>query len=208
MRFTSLFVLCLLPACGGNVTSDPVGDASTDGTTSDSAVTDTAPVDVGFDRSCAMAGMCALVPASCCGSCGVATKTDQIAIPRDKSGEYRTRACTSDGGGIGCPACAGYPDPELQAFCRGGSCVPVFVPSDSVSECAKDDDCQLVSGVCCGACDGERSLVAINKTKTSEFGSQICDPRVDCAPCAIPTPFKSTARCDLASKHCVINRVL
>jgi hypothetical protein len=206
MRFPGLLFVTLLTACGGTVTPETSTDG---GTKADSSSTDTSTTtDSGFDRTCSMPGMCTLVPASCCGSCGVATKTDQIAIPRDKASEYRTLACTADGGGIGCPACAGFPDPELQAFCRAGTCVPIFVPSDSVSACAKDDDCELVSGVCCGVCEGERSLVAVAKTKAGEFTSQICDPRADCAPCAIPTPYKSTARCDPATKHCVINRVL
>lgn len=206
MRAPTFLLVFSLAACGGNVSSESSTDAST---TDTGVVTDTGVIpDTGFDRSCSMAGMCAIVPASCCGSCGVATKTDQIAIPRDKSGEYRTRACTSDAGAIGCPACAGFPDPELQAFCISGGCAPIFVPTDPISACTKDDDCVLVTGQCCGGCDSERSLVAIAKGKESEFMSQICDPRIDCAPCPPPEPIKSKTHCDPATKHCVADRVL
>ncbi len=201
----------LLFGCGGNVANETTTDAST----SDATATDTGgpadtatTTDLGVPRDCAMAGMCALVPRSCCGRCGVATATDQIALPRDSVGKYRELACTSDGGGIGCPACASPPDPELQAFCRGGACVPVFVPTDDVSSCSSDADCVPVHGICCGPCDGERTLVAINRSKISEFNSQICDPRVDCAACPTPSPVKSTVRCDASTKHCVIARAL
>lgn len=205
MRFTGLFAIILLSACGGSVTKEAETDA---GSKADSSADTFNTIDSGFGQACSMPGMCALVPASCCGSCGVATRGDQFAIARDKASEYRTLACTTDGGAVGCPACAGFPDPELQAFCRGGSCVPVFVPRDEVSLCSTDDDCALVSGVCCGACDGERSLVAVAKSRAGEFASQICDPRVDCAPCAIPTPTTTIARCDPATKHCVAIRPL
>jgi hypothetical protein len=204
--------LCIatLLGCGGSVSSGSTTDASTsDATSSDTTVTtDTATVDVGVPRACESPGMCALVPASCCGRCGVATSTDQIALPRESVAKYREQACMSDGGSIGCPECAGERDPELQAFCRGGSCVPVFVPTDSVAECASDADCIAVHGICCGSCDSERTLVAINKSKVSEFNSQICDPRVDCTSCPTPTMVKSTVRCDAATKHCAITRVL
>ena len=206
MRFPAFFLVLSLVACGGSVTSE-----TTDASTSDSGASDTrvdSPTNVGFPTTCSMPGMCALVPRSCCGACGQPTKTDQIAIPRDKYGDYRTLACSGDGGPVSCPDCAAAPDPELQAFCRSGSCEPVFVPSDAISACTTDADCVLVSGVCCGLCDSERVLVAITKGKEGEFVNQICDPRVDCAPCPTPTPIKSKTHCDMATKHCVTDRVL
>jgi hypothetical protein len=139
--------------------------------------------------------------------CGAATKTDQIALPREEVAAYHESVCKAGGASIGCPECAAAPNPELQAFCRDGECAPVFIPSDSVSECAADADCEAVQGICCGPCDDtERSLVAVAKTKKSEVLSQICDPRVDCTTCPLPSPIKSTVRCDPTTRHCVIMR--
>jgi hypothetical protein len=202
-----LLALCLLPACGGTVANETSTDSGGDTIGTDSGGSDTglilpdAPTDIGFDKSCTMAGMCALVPASCCGYCGMPTAIDQIAIPRDKASAYRTLACA---GGAACPECAGTPDPNLQAFCRSGACVPVFVPTDEVSACTTDDDCQLVQGVCCGPCGGELTLTSVAKSKVGEFNSQICDPRVDCAGCPVPSPTKSIPRCDPATQHCTV----
>jgi hypothetical protein len=154
-----------------------------------------------------MAGMCALVPASCCGRCGAATWADHIALPRESAADYREQACGTDAGSGGCPDCAGLPDVDLQAFCRDGACATVDVRNDPISSCSSDDDCVAVHGVCCGPCDSERGLVAINKTRASEFKSQICDPRVDCAGC--PPPASVTVVCDYAvTKHCMILRPL
>jgi len=205
----SILLFCLVPACGGSVASDPTTDSSVSDTFgSDTIGSDTTPLPdtpTPIDKSCTMAGMCVLVPASCCGYCGMPTKTDQIALPRDKAAEYRTRVCSADGG-FGCPECAGMADPNLQAFCRGGSCVFVEVPKDDVSACATDADCELAQGVCCGPCGGELTLTAVAKTKVSEFMSQICDPRADCAGCPVPSPTKSVAKCDPSTKHCYVQK--
>jgi hypothetical protein len=198
-----LFSSGLLPACGGQVIASAPSDGSVGDGASDTPVVDTGS-DLGIDRTCSMAGMCVLVPASCCGNCGMPTKTDEIAIPRNKWSAYRTLACTTDGGAIACPECAGTPDPNLQAFCEGGTCVPVFVPTDPISACASDADCQLVQGVCCGPCGGERTLTAVAKTRAAEFTNQICDPTVDCAGCPMPVPTLSKVKCDPSTKHCVV----
>ena len=158
--------------------SETPGDGSVadTGASSDSPASDAPkfdapipPSDARFDQSCTMAGMCVLVPRTCCGSCGLPSPTDEIAVPRDKASEYRTLVCKADAGPIGCPDCAGIGDPNLQAFCRGGECVPVNVPTDTVSACSTDDDCQLAQGVCCGPCGGEFTLVGVAKSKLGEF---------------------------------------
>jgi len=198
-------------ACGGSVATEITSDGSISDTNAvtDAIAVDTPladgpiTVDIGIDRACTAAGMCMHVPASCCGACGTATRADGIAVPRDKAAEYRTRACATDGGGIGCPECAGLQDPNLHAFCRGGACAPVDVLTDAVSACATDADCQLAQGICCGPCPGELGIVAVAKSKLAEFNSQICDPRVDCTVCPMPSTTTSIARCDPATKHCV-----
>lgn len=61
---------------------------------------------------------CVVVPQSCCGSCGLATKTDLIAIAKIHAGDYRHAVCA----GKPCPACGGPIDPSLTARCKENAC--------------------------------------------------------------------------------------
>ncbi len=190
-------------ACGGSVAGTPTGGGSTDASTSDdgSVSSDAPVVDTGVETSvgCAMPGMCVLVPKSCCGFCGQPTPTDEIALPRDRASSYRTAVCA----GTACPDCAGMPDPNLQAFCVGGSCVPVDLRTNAISGCASDGDCEVAWARCCGTCT-PNDLVAVEKGKTSELLGQICDPRIDCAMTCGSIPPAYSAYCDPTTKHCVL----
>lgn len=194
-------------ACNGQVAAEVTADAADDSTHVDTGV-DTPPppdaildvaVDTPVDAACSMPGMCTLVPASCCGTCGAATPSDRIALPRESADAYRKSVCASSA----CPACATQQDPNLQAFCVSGSCVPVNLKVDPESACASDADCVPAYTRCCGACTNA-DLVAVNKTTAATLLTQICDPRLDCASTCGPPPLGAGALCDPTTKHCTL----
>src|SRR5690348_11980081 len=102
-----------LVACGGATVSDVLngdGDAGTDATV-DSPGGGPPPVSL---TKCSEPGSCAVVPRTCCGACGAPSPSDMVGVLASKQGDYRNLVCA---GGVACPACAGIPDPNLQAFC-------------------------------------------------------------------------------------------
>jgi hypothetical protein len=206
-------VMCV--GCGGVVSS---AESSIDGgTISDSAASDSGSTttatgsssgsgstgsDAGSVYACAMPGMCTLAARDCCGYCGPESFRVVEAISRDAESSYHAASCV----GVGpCPPiCAPIVDPNLAAFCRGGSCTGIDVRVDEVSDCLTNDDCQLQNSRCCGPCGGAEDVVAIAKTKVSEYMSQICDPRVDCGGCPLPTTTGLLAFCNTTTHHCAV----
>ena len=189
-------------ACGGKTDTTPAGDSGLVDASSDGKPGgDTAP-DFG---KCTGPGACELVSRSCCGTCGAPTLADVIAIDRSEDSAYRSSICGPDP--VGCPACAGRPNPNLQATCESGNCAVLDVRADAISACASDDDCQLRYADCCEACGAPAfGLIALRKDRAADYRAKVCAADVACPKCAVSYPASARAQCD-ATKHCVVTGV-
>lgn len=141
---------------------------------------------------CSSPTECVLTPASCCGTCGLPTPGDMLAVRTDQLEATRTAACGP--GPIACPACAGQPDPYLLATCAAGSCAARNLHVESLTACSADADCTLAASTCC-ACGviAMDAAIAFNPANGS-LAALICDPRADCPPC-VPTFTGLAAAC-------------
>jgi hypothetical protein len=134
---------------------------------------------------------CTVAPASCCGSCGAATRSDSVGLNRARSDEYRASVCGDDG----CPACFQTPDPTLVPTCAEGICRIVDLQAHLSTSCVADADCRVRTQSCC-ECGGDTSpgtLVAISDE--GSYSSLVCDPDQACGECAPVYPSEATARC-------------
>ncbi len=105
MRESLFLIGCVVVGCGGKT------DGSDGGTTGDSG-------SMQVFTKCNADSDCIIVPRSCCGSCGAATKSDQTAVSKSEASNYRGSVCQS----TACPACAMMQDPNLKARCTSGMC--------------------------------------------------------------------------------------
>lgn len=148
--------------------------------------------------ACAVASDCTLLPESCCGSCGVATATDMVAVAGEDVDANRTRACRDT---VGCPTCFIQQDPFLLAVCSAGECEARDLRVDTLTSCTGSEECQLAPRECC-AC-GVLSLaevVAFNPARGS-YADLVCDPRAECPPCV---PILDGLRAECVSGHCSV----
>ncbi|MCC7542532.1 MAG: hypothetical protein IT379_40320 [Deltaproteobacteria bacterium] len=158
------------------------------------------PVDSGpTGTRCLQPSDCVILPASCCGRCGVATPDDIVAVHRNDVDDNRSMACADP---VACPECAAPPDPYLIATCVAGACVPVNLHVDPSTECASTDDCTLITNECCGC--GEVGLdraVAINRTMGS-VGRLLCgEMPPPCPPCV---PVFGDLRAECTMGRCAV----
>ena len=146
----------------------------------------------GYDE-CAMPTDCIVVPASCCGSCGAATRGDSVAVSRARSGEYRTSVCGDE---LGCPRCFMEQDPTLVATCEAGRCVVVDLQLHGATECADASECHVRAVECCecGATISPSTVIAISDPAAYE--ALVCDPGMGCAECAPIYPPEYEALCE------------
>ncbi len=182
-----------------------------DGGTGDSGVTDAAR-DTGIADTggggisdCTAPSDCVVVPVSCCGSCGAATRGDAVAIHVDRRSDHQTIAC--GGGMAACPACYSPQDPSLIATCNAGTCEVVDLLVDPISECVDGMDCRLRTQSCC-ECGGDTTmegLIAIPRTSEEAYMTLVCDdgPMAGCPECAPLYPMEASAVCD-ATGHCAV----
>lgn len=145
------------------------------------------------DRSCERASDCIVIPASCCGSCGVATASDRVAVRAGEESVHRAAACSAE---EACPACAGEPDPNLFALCIDGQCEARDVRTSEASACVEDTDCVVIPRACCacGAGDAPGTLVAV-RVGDSEFAESLCTEDVGCPECGWDPPSGVSAVC-------------
>lgn len=139
-----------------------------------------------------------MIPSSCCGSCGAATRGDARAVNRDRASEAQSNACGSE---QGCPACYGVDDPALFAVCKSGTCQIQDLADDASAECTSDLDCAIRTRECC-ECGGDTSpgsLVAISDPQA--FGELVCSGTEACGECLLVYPSGVQARCG-SSGHC------
>jgi hypothetical protein len=142
---------------------------------------------------------CLVMPASCCGACGVATRTDVIALNQADGEAYRREVCDN----IACPGCAGQPDPTLMAACIGGRCAVVDILTHEVTTCASPADCRVrASGCCdCGVNLEPRSLIAVNPKSPTRYEELACNRDSVCAACI---PQYPAVTIDCLNNHCQI----
>lgn len=180
-----IFVCALLglgaaAACGGQ-SEDGGGSGGTSGLT-----------------ACKLNSDCIVVPKSCCGSCGGATRQDALAVNQSKASEYRAGVCQ----GMGCPACYMPTDPTLIATCNAGTCEVVDLLQHPSTACADVAECRVRTTACCecGGPTDDEHLIAISTD--ASYSALVCDGQ-GCPECAPQYPPKTLA-CE--SGHCVIQK--
>jgi hypothetical protein len=142
---------------------------------------------------------CLVRAASCCGTCGVATRNDVIAINREQGEAYHQEVCDN----VSCPACEGQPDPTLMASCIGGFCTVVDILTHEVTACSSAADCRVRASACCecGASLEPGSLIAINPNSPTHYGELACNVDSVCAACV---PQYPPTTIDCVDDHCRI----
>ncbi|MEZ4232552.1 MAG: hypothetical protein R3B89_25455 [Polyangiaceae bacterium] len=148
-------------------------------------------------QDCDVPSDCIVVPASCCGACGAATRGDAVAINRSEASTYRQQLCFD----MDCPACDMPRDPTLVATCSAGRCELVDLLQHEATACTRDEDCVLRTNECCncgGAQDMEH-LIAVNSM--SSYPRLVCDPDEACDACVDAPPDRARAYC-ATNGHC------
>jgi len=185
MRAALMVVVALSsPALSGCTDSHSGGDAGGTDTGGGS-----------FDL-CEVSSECVVVPVSCCGSCGAATRGDAIAINSDQAGAHRMSVCGPMGD---CPACYMPQDPTLVATCNAGRCEIVDLRDDDIAACAEASDCRIRTKDCC-ECGGDTSmegLIAIPRESENAYMELVCDEGMftGCPECAPIYPPEASATC-------------
>lgn len=204
-------------ACGGEASTserpsgDGDGDESGDG---DSPGSGGGPV-LGdgdgdsansVDRSCEETTDCALVTATCCGTCGVPTLADVTAMRVSSVLQFRGEICPDD---VGCPDCLVQNNPNLYAVCNEGKCEAVDLTERADSACSLASECTLLPAFCCacGAGTDVSEVVAINRDRSREFVASRCATQglgepVACDDCLWSAPDAPVAEC--TSGHCSV----
>lgn len=151
-------------------------------------------------RACSVPADCVVVPESCCGSCGVASRGDAIAVNVDQQNTYRGDTCGEEP----CPACAAPIDPTLVATCTSGQCEVVDIYEEPFTECSSNEDCRLRSRDCCecgGALDRE-GLIAV-AVGTAGYEDVVCEEQQGCPECA-PDYESIPAEALCSQGHCQV----
>lgn len=143
--------------------------------------------------TCSVPADCVVVPASCCGSCGAATRGDAVAVSVARVSDHRSSVCGDD---LGCPACFMEPDPTLLATCDAGHCALVDLQTHPATECAVASDCRVRAAECCecSATISESTVVAV--ADAAAFEALVCEPGAGCPECAPVYPDTFGATCD------------
>ena len=190
-RLVALCVAPLLVGCAGRTLAG-FDDAGTDARLD-------APVDSAAFGACDRPSACVVRPASCCGSCGAATRSDLVAVASARAADYANATC---GLGWGCPACYLAQDPTLLATCGGGACAAIDWATHPANACAKDADCRVRTRSCC-ECPGpvgREELLAVPTGATGDFMALVCDADAACGKCMPQYPKDALAVCEAG--HC------
>jgi len=146
--------------------------------------------------ACTANADCIVVPKSCCGSCGAATREDSIAVNAKKASDYRSSVCDS----MGCPACYMPTDPTLVATCSAGTCQVVDLLKHAATSCTSENDCRVRTTACCecGGPTDDEHLIAV--AQEPAYSALVCDGQ-GCPECAPQYPPKALV-CEAG--HCKI----
>ncbi len=190
-------------------TSVAPNDAASPADTATTSDTTSSP-DAGYLR-CMAPGECELTPqvtSDCCAvSCGDLPMSQTVSLRRGARSDYHAIVCTTKGP---CDACTSWPSPTLMPICTNGACGIVDVTTTDYSACNADSDCTLHYASCCQICSPtghENEVLALAKTKTGSYGTNVCDPAAGaCPPCVAQFPVGWTAVCSPTTKHCVVKK--
>lgn len=198
-------VSVVVVACGGatesNLLTGADGGAANDG----SAGGDGGPrPTLASLRTCSGPGTCELGAAGCCGITCQPT-TELIGIRRGEAASVVAATCEQTQP-VPCPACAAQIDPDVQAFCRGGTCTVVDLRTDDLSACSKEDDCVLRYPSCCQPCDGgsPSDLVSVRRGREDDLAAELCTGAERCDRCLPVFPPNARAVCNQATRHCEV----
>jgi hypothetical protein len=142
---------------------------------------------------------CMILPATCCGACGVATRDDIQALNQEDAVSFRMDTC----GQVACPGCAGTPDPTLVATCSDGFCAVVDILVDELTTCTSPSDCRVRTTDCC-ECGGRTDpthLIAVSKSSGNRYEELVCAEASVCAACLPQYPQTDV---DCVNGHCQI----
>jgi len=162
-------------------------DSGGDGGGSDAAI-----------NACTENSDCVVVPQSCCGSCGAATRGDAVAVSRLDLDRQRADACEGTGG---CPACFAETDPLLVATCRSNRCELVDLLADEdVTSCSEPADCTLRFSGCCACAPSDTPVISIRADGEMSYQRLTCDSDAACPECE-PT-FGSSIVAECIANRC------
>ncbi|HVU05004.1 MAG TPA: hypothetical protein VHE30_24815 [Polyangiaceae bacterium] len=136
------------------------------GSRTDIAAADTVgpPCDVPSD--------CVIVPDSCCGTCGAATRTDMRVVTRQYFLAGNDRCANST-----CRECFQTTDPTLVATCRSGRCAIVDLLADRATACTTGEDCTFRSSQCCGYGSTDTVVSLNNDRGSARVDDLVCDTK-------------------------------
>ncbi len=178
---------------GGNAGSGATGGSGVTGGSGGSSGSAGSGGSGGDDFStCKVPSDCVVIPASCCGSCGAATRTDSVAVNKASAPVYQNWTC----GDMGCADCYMPTDANLVATCSAGRCAVVDLLATPATECTDSNECHLRTNECCecgGAQDAEH-LVAVSDYSAIE--RVVCGSGQGCPECAPQPPDYAEAICD------------
>lgn len=146
---------------------------------------------------------CAIRPASCCGMCGAATRTDNVVLPVSQLPAYEATACPP---GSGCVGCFAETDPTLIAACSDGTCQLVDWLESPSNHCQANTDCRVRTTSCC-ECGGQLDLahlIALPATAENDWQGLACDSSFGCPECAPSYPQNVVAECSGGKCRAVI----
>lgn len=114
-----------------------------------------------------MSSECLVVPASCCGTCGAATRGDAIAI--------HVNQLAGKASCDGCPGCDMEQDPTLVATCDNGACTLVDLLEHESTACTDASECRVRSHDCggCGVNIDSGAIIAVSNDMLYEL--LVCD---------------------------------
>lgn len=152
------------------------------------------------ETSCEDNDECALVDATCCGTCSIPELADVVGVHVDDVDEHRRAVCGDDP--PACPPCAPPgPNPYLVAFCAigredGGRCLAVDLRDQAVTACSVDADCRVRARDCCecGADTRFDNLLAV--ASRGDYERFACNRDATCGGCAPIYPEEVEAFCD------------
>ena len=213
MRITHLapaIALIWIAACGGDAFvagsggSGDGGNGTGTGTgttgSSSSSGTSSGTGSGASPQQCSGPGECVLVSETCCGVCGMPELDDMVALDQTEVDAHFAAVCADP---VSCPDCPTAPNPDLMAYCDGGTCVGADIGQHPFGSCQQTSDCKLRWGLTCCECGSEgMGLTAIPVAFETQLQSLVCLPDSGCLECAPAYPSDAAPFCD--NGHCKV----
>jgi hypothetical protein len=180
--------------CGPDASTPPPDGGS--GTHHDAATVPDAghaPDAGGISTACQRNSDCALVNATCCGTCGEPGASDKAAVSRTSVSAWVDARCAGSGA---CPPCIAR-DGTFVAVCDAGRCTVQNLAQSM--ECLKDSDCAIRAKDCC-ACGtlGRDAFAAMN----ASAGWPACTAACAACPGGLHAPSDLQVHCNVSGGYC------